>query len=235
MSNINKHIEDENHELVLSIPRSLLREQGIESLGVHTIDLGKLHPYAYAFLPRFLADNKSPNAVELGKMFPQLVGYFQIRNSEGRYLAYQRKGKEEGLFGKWSIGVGGHVSQEDLIYVDNTGEKDSENGNPPTLWDVLLSGMQRELMEEISLPLNMALFKPEDFKTCLASFDDVTSTVHVGLSLDIPLFENQLLRLDPKEFNNVKWLTQAELIAAHRDEEMELETWSRLLVESWVF
>lgn len=236
---INQHIPKENHELVLAIPRTELEAQGVKSGGVHTFDLTKLHPYNYGFLPRYFADNKSNDAIQLGEVMPQLVGYFQVVTTDRKYLVYQRKGKEEGLLGKWSIGVGGHVSQDDMFDIMQTGKHARQSTNPPTLWDILLLGMQRELEEEIGFDKNRTQFKPEDFTQCVAIVDhgDATSTVHVGLYKELQLYPNERvsLALDPKEFLNVRWMTQKEMIDAHRDEELGFETWSAKLIESWVY
>ena len=136
-------------ELVLAINREELKGYGL--LG---FDLSDVDAYNYAFLPRAFADNKSHGAIALGYIFPQILGYFQLQNSEGKFLAYQRKGKEKGLFGLWSIGVGGHVSQEDLHDVKLHTDEDY-----PYISALIYAGAMREIEEELGIdPRNLLEF-----------------------------------------------------------------------------
>lgn len=219
-------------ELVLAINREQLTKQSVGTHGLYPINFNDLDPQDYAFLPRAHADCKSPAAIQLGAMFPQILGYFQVVNPEGKILAYQRKGKEKGLFGKWSIGVGGHVSQEDLCE-HNVVTRDSY----PSIQDLIFMGSQRELEEEINLDMfELEEFAGgvEDFKEqveqVLVSMNDPTSSVHVGIPMELQLdnlaFED--IELDPSEFCNYKWMTKEELKAS----DMEFETWSKILVET---
>ena len=218
-------------ELVVAVNRAELKQQGIEYAGIYPIDLTELNQQNYALLPRAYADNKSDNAVELGVHFPQILGYFQITNHDGRILAYQRKGKEQGLFGKWSIGVGGHVSQEDMFSVaDSTGE------SYPDLVDIVFEGACRELEEELGIKVGCieCLDCVESFAeaadTIIATVVDKTSAVHVGLPMQIELPEHiyDSIKLDPAEFCNYQWLTSKELKMGDR----EWETWSDLLIKA---
>lgn len=104
-------------ELVLALHREVLTQQGINTLdALQPIDIYTLPDTAYAMLPRHIAGNKSVYSVELGQShFGQVIVYMQLVNTEGEILMYQRKSKDGVLEGKWSIGIGGHVSHEDLI------------------------------------------------------------------------------------------------------------------------
>lgn len=212
-------------ELVVAINRNELPES---TSGVYPFDLSEVDSQNYALLPREFADNKSVDAVALGTLFPQILGYFQVYNTEGKILAYQRKGKEKGLFGKWSIGVGGHVSQDDLIEVwDETGE------SYVPLSTLIYAGARREVLEELGVSPNHfeALNGVDDFieaaNRIIISNADVTSSVHVGLPLDLPLIIDDL-KLDPAEFCNYEWLDPDDLKSGDR----EWETWSKLLIEA---
>lgn len=213
-------------ELVLAVNRNELDKQDVGNKGIYPFDLTKLDQQNYALLPRAYADNKSDNAVELGVHFPQILGYFQIVNPDGRILAYQRKGKEKGLLGKWSIGVGGHVSQEDLYDVDEY---------YPSITDLIYVGATRELQEELGIDINWVeeLGTVESFteavNSIIATFADKTSVVHVGLPLRVELPEHlyDAIKLDPAEFLNYQWLTPQELKLGDR----EWETWSELLIK----
>ena len=217
-------------ELVLAINRSQLVQQGIDSTGLHDFDMEAVLPTDYALLPRDFADNKSEKAILLGSIFPQILGYFQIMSPDERILCYQRKGKEKGLLGKWSLGVGGHVSQEDLYEVE------SETGDEiPDLATLVYSGALREIHEELGIVPEWIeeLGDIEAFKEAankiLATMVDPTSSVHVGLPMQLHLPEHiyDSLHLDPKEFLNYQWLTEAEIKSGDR----EWETWSQLLIK----
>lgn len=218
-------------ELVLAINRVQLAKQLVGTHGLYPINFNDLDPQDYAFLPRAFADNKSPAAIQLGKLFPQILGYFQVVNPEGKILAYQRKGKEKGLFGKWSIGVGGHVSQDEMFNVMES------ISNYPPIQNLIYAGAERELEEEINLELtHLEEFAGglEEFSEhvthVLCSMNDPTSSVHIGIPMELQLdnFTFEDIELDPSEFCNYKWMTKEELKAS----DMEFETWSRILVDN---
>lgn len=217
------------HELVLCVNREELTAQGVGTGGVYAINLGAIRQSAYGFLNRETADNKSMHSVQVGFVHPQLLGYIQLKDSEGKYLAYQRKGREEGLTGKWSIGIGGHVNHMDFYLASFDAGIPEDDEVPVPLNAVLMRGIERELKEEVGLPTSQARFEPQDFEMCLSSDADKTSAVHVGLVAEINLFPDQKLALDPKEFLNVKWLSEEELIREHFAEG-GFETWSALLI-----
>lgn len=219
-------------ELVLAINRDQLNKQSVGIHGLYPIDYHQIEGSDYALLPRAYADNKSVPAIAVGAQFPQILGYFQIVDTEGRILAYQRKGKEKGLFGKWSIGVGGHVSQEDLCE-----HYSEELDNYPSIQELIWRGAERELLEELNLELcDLEQFAggQEDFgeqvEHVLCSMIDPTSSVHIGIPMEIQLdsWSMESLKLDPSEFCNFKWMTKEELKAS----DMEFETWSKILVET---
>lgn len=217
------------HELVLCVNRADLTAQGVGEHGVYPINLGAIRQSAYGLLNRESADEKSIGSVAVGTIHPQFLGYIQIQNSEGKYLAYQRKGKEEGLTGMWSIGVGGHVNHMDFYLASFDAGIPEDEDVPVPLNKVLMKGIERELKEEVGLPTPQVSFEPEDFGMCLSSNVDKTSAVHVGLVATINLHPDQQLTLDPKEFLNVRWLSEEELIREHFSKG-GFETWSALLI-----
>jgi predicted NUDIX family phosphoesterase len=214
-------------ELVLAVNRQQLTQQGVGTKGIYPIDLTLLDQKEYALLPRESSDNKSVQAITLGMIFPQILGYFQVIRPDGRILCYQRKGKEKGLLGKWSLGVGGHVSQEDFLDAIETYLVDY-----PSLQDIICLGSEREIEEELNLSLTKVLGKNlnEHFKRIISLDTDATSSVHVGLPVDLHITESQLdkLKLDPSEFLNYQWLTSEEIKHGTHD----WEPWSKLLIET---
>ena len=212
-------------ELVLAVNRQQLTQQGVGTKGIYPIDLTLLDQKEYALLPRESSDNKSVQAITLGMVFPQILGYFQVIRPDGRILCYQRKGKEKGLLGKWSLGVGGHVSQEDFLDA-----LDAHEDIYPDLLTIIQLGAQRELEEELNLDILSVLNNNigENFKRIISMDVDPTSSVHVGLPVDLYITESQLdkLQLDPKEFLNYQWLTLDEIKYGVYD----WETWSQVLI-----
>lgn len=220
-------------ELVLAIHWTELRKQDARPEGLCGFELDKVDQQAYALLPRHIVDDKKELLdcnLALGKIFPQILGYFQITDQEGRILTYQRKGKEKGLLGKWSIGVGGHVSHEDYLVVSDTFCSEL-----PDLNDIIFEGSKRELEEELGIDVRWIdqFNSPDDLveaiKSIIYTWDDATSTMHVGLPLKLEMTEHLMdsIKLDPAEFLNYKWLTPDELKLSG----LEFETWSAILID----
>lgn len=225
-------------ELVLALSRTEIAKQGITANGVVDFDISEVDQQAYAWLPRHIADDKKTaeslnNATVLGMLFPQILGYFQIMDEHGAILCYQRKGKEPGHHGKWSLGVGGHVSEEDWVNVNSYYGDDY-----PDLTTLVYSGALRELQEELGIDARWLdqMSSVDDFKTSadklLHTYVDATSTMHVGLPMELVLPDHLIesLTLDPEEFINAKWLTKEGL--AHNTD-MIFEPWSQLLIEQF--
>ena len=219
-------------ELVLALNATELSKLGLKPKGLIEFDLASdPDNLNYALLPRHTADDKSIPSLTLGMMYPQILGYFQVVNEQGRILTYQRKGKEKGLLGKWSIGVGGHVSQEDLF------DLHQHSGDTyPTLTELVYAGALREFKEELGIDLthSVNIGGIDDFTTqatkLLYSVTDPTSMCHVGVPMSIELDDFTTaggLTLDPTEFNNIAWLTPKEL----KESGLDFETWSSILVK----
>ncbi len=251
-------VQDPQNEMVLVVDRQELTKQGIGTDGIYSIDLNGIEPKAFGYLSREFADNKSPTSIEIGKVLPQILGYFQITDSEGRILTYRRKGKEKGLLGKLSIGVGGHVDLIDGLMLATTthyhGGQGFSTHTYPHLWahigQVIRNGAERELFEEIGLSVCLAnsvegaesqpgyMDWGHGYDRILSSYADPTSTVHVGLPREIQVKDIDLLKYDASEFNEVLWLSKTELKElkaklAEENSELEFETWSALLVDSF--
>lgn len=244
-------------EYVLAIPRTELTKQKVGTDGIYPFDLDEVDSQAYALLPRHTADGKDPEtrkateeSVAIGKLLPQILGYFQITDEQGRILTYRRKGKEQGLLGKHSIGVGGHVDMQDVNYIYATTSYDHDKNEVNTnvgihrrdnISTIISTGAARELKEEIGVDIHPATFS---FDRIIASYADTTSVVHVGLPATIIVhdelqdgvigFASPLVRdlvFSPDEYPGVAWYTKEELKALAL--EVEFETWSQLLIDQF--
>lgn len=217
-------------EYVLTVRRDELTAQGIGTDGIYQIDTGLIDPKAYCFTLRAWADNKSDEAVAFGKQNPQVLPYFLIQDKDGRILTYRRKGKEEGLLGKYSIGVGGHIdlTDADPSYDFSTTVGTAEDAvivHDGVIQDIIQTGLVRELSEEVGITIS----QPVEFDFAISTYIDKTSQVHLALVATIGIDKPEELKYDPAEFNAVEWLTAEELKA--RSEVDTFEPWSQLIVD----
>src|SRR5579863_6332741 len=119
-------------ERVLCFERKLLEELGVFQ-GLN-LQVEKYLPVvtanrALVFLPR--------SDAEQNPKYKQLIPY-ALLICDGKILRYQRgkKGGEKRLHGLYSVGIGGHISEDDkTLFASN----------------LYLEGMRRELMEEVDV------------------------------------------------------------------------------------
>ena len=205
------------NELVLAVSREAL-DVGTTS-GIFPIDLNSIDSEAYALLPRHIADNKSDSSVALGKLFPQILGYVQLVNEQGEILSYARKGKEKGLHGLRSIGVGGHVSHEELVTAIYRSDDPTQL---PKLTELIQLGLRRELLEEVGIDIGTYM----EANQLLVSDSNITSQVHVGLPMQLNVVESDII-LEESEFLDARWINIEELKAT-----VDLyEPWSQLIIQ----
>ena len=205
------------NELVLAVSREAL-DVGTTS-GIFPIDLNSIDSEAYALLPRHIADNKSDSSVALGKLFPQILGYVQLVNEQGEILSYARKGKEKGLHGLRSIGVGGHVSHEELVTAIYRSDEPTQL---PKLTELIQLGLRRELLEEVGIDIGTYM----EANQLLVSDSNITSQVHVGLPMQLNVVESAII-LEESEFLDARWISVEELKAT-----VDLyEPWSQLIIQ----
>ena len=206
------------NELVLAVSRVAL-DVGTAS-GIFPIDLNIIDSEAYALLPRHIADNKSDSSVALGKLFPQILGYVQLVNEQGEILSYARKGKEKGLHGLRSIGVGGHVSHEELVTAIYRSDDPTQL---PKLTELIQLGLRRELLEEVGIDIGTYM----EANQLLVSDSNVTSQVHVGLPMQLNVVESDIT-LEESEFLDARWISVEELKAT-----VDIyEPWSQLIIQN---
>ena len=205
------------NELVLAVSREAL-DVGTTS-GIFPIDLNSIDSEAYALLPRHIADNKSDSSVVLGKLFPQILGYVQLINEQGEILSYARKGKEKGLHGLRSIGVGGHVSHEELVTAIYRSDEPTQL---PKITELIQLGLRRELLEEVGIDIGTYM----EANQLLVSDSNITSQVHVGLPMQLQV-EEFSVNLDESEFLDARWISVEELKAT-----VDIyEPWSQLIIQ----
>ncbi len=134
----------------------------------------------------------------------QLIPYVVVRNPERMYLLVKRlKAQTESrLHGFYSIGIGGHVN-------------DKDEGDSP--WMKFLSGMEREINEEISI----SHYNWPKYVGLIRENTTPVNRVHLGVVFTITTDINGI-----KENEKFSWeLTDIEGLKKRYD---EMETWSQL-------
>src|SRR5688572_27700647 len=119
-------------ERVLCFPRRLLQEVG-EFQGL-SMEVDKYLPVVTA-AKQLVYLNRSE--AELDKRYKQLIPYVLLL-CDGKILRYRRGkgGQETRLHGLFSVGIGGHISEEDSSLFSTDGYRD---------------GMRREILEEVAV------------------------------------------------------------------------------------
>ena len=195
-----------DHEHVLVVPRALFDELG-SFQGLSTeIDRylpAFLEPANNFFLSRDLAEDDPSHK--------QIIPY-AIFHHAGRFLHYVRgrKSGEQRLASKGSIGIGGHINQEDAHAASL--ERDT-----------YMTGVEREVHEELRLSSGYRQ------RTVALINDDSTEvgSVHLGV---VHLFDLDSADVAANEANivDLAFLAPEELASRHDS----LETWSQICLPS---
>lgn len=223
-------------EYVLAVHRDQFTLQNVGVSGIYPIDMQKVEPCDFSFLPRHIASNKSAQSIMLGSIYPQICGYYQIVNEKGEILTYQRKGKEGGLLGKWSIGIGGHIDITDYMDLKKT-KAEGENTH---LSELISHSSVRELEEELGVDLvkrhpdgsiehhfEWTKDLTKHFNEVISFSVDATNIVHLGLPARLQIDTSQIaINPNPEELNNLQWLSVEEL----KNSELIFEAWSAALI-----
>jgi predicted NUDIX family phosphoesterase len=190
-------------ERVLCFERKLLEELGVFQ-GIN-LQVEKYLPVvtadrALVFLPRSDAE-QNPN-------YKQLIPY-ALLICDGKILRYQRgkKGGEKRLHGLYSVGIGGHISEEDNTFFTSS---------------LYLEGMRRELLEEVDVD------KVNDTAVGLIN-DDSTEVglVHFGVVHVIHL-PNEEVATRRAGINSPEFIPLADALK----EPDSYESWSRFCLEN---
>lgn len=157
-----------------------------------------LDPAAYRFLPR--------SQVETEPDFKQLIPYVVLR-CNGELFHYRRgsSGTETRLQALRSIGIGGHISEDD-----------AKGGSDP-----YRTGMLRELTEEVEIACDWT----ETFLGFINDDRTPVGSVHLGV---VHLFDLEAPRVQPREdaIAEAGFAPLTKLVA----EAAEFETWSQFVL-----
>ncbi len=135
----------------------------------------------------------------------QMIPYVVVRNEDGLYLLVKRlKAQTESrLHGFYSIGIGGHVN-------------DRDEGHSP--WLKFLSGMEREVNEEISVEN----YNWPEYLGLIIENNTPVNRVHLGVVFTITAKVNSV-----KEIDKFSWeMTNFDGL---RGKYNKMESWSKLV------
>lgn len=145
----------------------------------------------------------------------QLIPYILVIH-RGKVLSYQRKGGGEGrLEGSYSVGIGGHINNEDTIN--------------DISWDIVREGAIREINEEIGIvpqkeKLNFigTIYTPSNVGSSKNTAMPNVGQVHIGIVYTLQLddsemeldFETTMLNTEfiSKPLNTIKYEKWSQLI-----------------------
>jgi len=181
-------------------------------------ELGAFHgfnPDAGRYLPAILTPGQNRfiarDDAEEDPGFKQIIPYVIFKHQD-RFLHYVRGGGsgEKRLAAKGSIGIGGHVNEEDYHATGSLGR------------ELYLAGVERETNEEL-------VIESAYTQTIAGLINDDTNEVgkvHLGV---VHVFELESPKVAPREDNitELQFLTRKELILRAE----RLETWSSLIVD----
>ena len=196
---------ERREEMVLAVRRSLFDQLGAFQ-GLN-FDVAR-------YLPPFLSRENNlfvpRSRAESDPSFKQIIPYV-ILVHEGRVLHYVRgkKGGEQRLTAKGSIGIGGHLNDAD----ENLFSLDQRS---------YLAGVRREVEEELILQSGYQ----NHIRALLNDDSNEVGRVHLGI---VHVFELDGAQVSKREsqITQVSFLTPAELL----DRREQLETWSQICAD----
>lgn len=203
-------------ENILVVPSSVVAELGItHGFTQRSADVleSLLHHDGARFLPR-------EDGLEQNEDWKQLIPYMILTHQDAaanvplRLFAYRRtpKGGEPRLHQQRSIGIGGHINDQD--------------GSDPH--DAFMRGARRELYEEVSLPQTSSVhFMPMAWAGLLNDDTTPVGRTHLGLVFQVVLDTPEVVS-KATEHADDGLLTPEEL----RADLSSLEAWSQMLLQS---
>lgn len=195
-------------EKILCIKRSNLPQAWLKDRISLPLNWSVFYVAASQLKPEF----QLRNAVENDPDFKQLIPYILMLNRQGQLAFYQRSGSEKRLDGCFSVGIGGHVRDDDF-------------DNSVFSWEAMQEkALRRELEEE--LPAFAAPASP-DFLGLIN--EEITRVGHSHLGL-VYLFrdidsENLVVG---EELRALQWM-EPELLFSKSGHSFEI--WSELAFE----
>ena len=193
-------------ESVLCIHRDRLPPSWVGTKSIVPLCLGtfidKCTLAGFEFIPRPDAEN-NPGV-------KQVIPYIVLQTQALDYTAiYNRQGSEKRLHDLWSLGIGGHINPID------------QKEEHLTFKDILISGMERELTEEL-----LERPKQDPIEFCGIISEEITDvgSVHLGAVFRI-LTQTPEAYLPGLELSRFQWAKTKAL------NKLNMELWSELALE----
>lgn len=191
-------------EEVLCVPRKSLPRAWLGDTAARVVSEEALRTLGAAWPLFWVARGRA----EHDPTFKQIIPYGVVQRNRGLETGcYLRHGTESRLHGRWSMGVGGHVSREDHV----PGERED-------LLSLAGRGLAREVREELGV--GVADLRPELAGIINEERSEV-GRVHLGLVFRLSLGEGREVKPDA-ELDAFSWRTTGEIPWDR------LELWSRL-------
>jgi len=147
---------------------------------------------------------------EADPVYKQLIPYVLLQTIDGLHTGcYRRSGTEQRLHDFWSVGIGGHINQNDC----GTGEH--------SLSTIVKNGMEREMSEEFCS-------SQEESHTVFLGVinEEITAVGHVHLGLVYRVHIGDIAGIVPgEELDAFTW------IETERVFQKPLELWSKLALK----
>ena len=188
-------------------------------LALEAVDPIEMHP---ALMRIFATSEFRPrDDVEDDPSFKQIIPYITIRQPgfAGNIFAYRRRGDEARLAGLYSIGIGGHVEEFDLI-------PGGTAPAPGVAWphrSAFVGGAMREVVEEVNVRGEL------DMPTFAGLINDDSTpvgSVHVGIHVSLSIDVDDVATRNLPDMAQSGWLHESLLIGmADR-----FESWSQILI-----
>lgn len=172
------------------------------------------------FVDRWMAESDST--------ILQLIPYIMIFSPDKKVFSYQRKGSEQRLVGKFSVGIGGHINPQDQRR--GLGYKKNTNGIG---WDTVQQGAVREICEELVLDPNTVrprlipcgvLYTPQDDSGSESKPGPSVGQVHLGIVYALPLTTHELQVREEDAILSYKFIYKPSDIT-------KFEKWSQLTLQ----
>ena len=181
-----------------------------------------------SFVDRWLAEKDNT--------IVQFIPYIVCMTTEGRILAYQRKGGGEGrLEGKHSIGIGGHVNTCDVEEYKRFVNKDGHHVSVPiATWNVVTNGAIREVEEELHIDKGYAkenlielgiIYTPSDEGSDKVTAVPAVGEVHIGIIYGL-LVHDKITTQVSEGLIRPRFINEA-MTSQHK-----FENWSKLILQN---
>lgn len=204
------------HDLLQGIHKDSLPTVGARNI----IEAPPLDSLTLTIVDRNKVDSSHPYHFADGIKNPQLLPYVVVIHGD-YMLTYSRdKGAEARLKGLRSIGFGGHIDYEDVVY--------SAGINDFNVTSTVINGMQREVDEELGIYVDdITRFVP--LGSMLLDYSNQVGSVHLGLPYLLTLTDAEFKEFtaNASEISDPTWVAIDELTEAHSN----YEVWSQMVLE----